>query len=86
MARGREAQSPNHAPSSLPLGPLAEVVTRAESVPAEAPGQQHVANANEEAATSNPPPAIEKPVGEVSLGVTVKTLRDELFRLILVLY
>ena len=35
-----------------------------------------VANANEEAATSNPPLVIEEPVGEVSSGVTVRTLID----------
>ena len=38
--------------------------------------QQPMANAGEEAETSNPPPAIEEPVGEISSRVAVRTLID----------
>ena len=64
------------APSTLLPGPSVEVVTRIESVLAEAPEQQLVANADEEVATSNPSPVVEELVGEMSSGVTVITLID----------
>ena len=43
---------------------------------AKAPEQQHVANADEEVVNSSPPPAVEELVGEVSLGVAIRTLID----------
>ena len=67
--------APDFVPLSPPPNPLAEVVTRAESVLAEALELQPVTNANEEAATSNPSPLVE-PVGEVIRGVAIKTLID----------
>ena len=35
-----------------------------------------MANADKEVTTSNPPPTVEEPVGEVTSGVVVRTLID----------
>ena len=66
--------APNVVPSSPPSGPSVEDITSAKSVPSKAPEQQPVANADEEAATSNPLLAVEEPVGEVTSGVAVRTI------------
>ena len=48
-----------------------------ESVPVGASKQQPITNADDEAAASNPPPAVEEPVGEVTTRVgSNKTLID----------
>ena len=66
--------APDPAPSSPPPSPSTEDIMETESVPVGASKPQPAANVDKNVAASNPPHAIEKPVGEVILRVAVKTL------------
>ena len=73
---------PDPEPLSPPPGPSVEGVIGAENMPVGAFEQQFVANTDEEAATSNLPPAVEELVGEVTSRVassrTLIDLKEEL--------